>query len=46
MALSVMNLIHNQRNPQHATLWGLDDPTIVNVSFPSFYALLSDLQTV
>ncbi len=45
MALSVMNLIHNQRNPKHSTLWHLDDPTIVNVSFPSFYDMLNQLQT-
>ncbi len=44
MALTILNLIHNQRHPQHACVWEIDDPTIVNVSFPNFYSLLNDLQ--
>jgi 3-phosphoshikimate 1-carboxyvinyltransferase len=44
MALSVMNLIHNQRHPKQATLWPLDDPHIVNVSFPGFFDQLNHLQ--
>jgi 3-phosphoshikimate 1-carboxyvinyltransferase len=44
MALGVMNLIHNQRHPNKSTLWDIDDPTIVNVSFPRFYELMNHLQ--
>jgi 3-phosphoshikimate 1-carboxyvinyltransferase len=44
MALAIMNLIHNQRNPQHACLWPIDDTDIVNVSFPGFYELFNRLQ--
>ncbi|XVJ50830.1 MAG: 3-phosphoshikimate 1-carboxyvinyltransferase [Vampirovibrio sp.] len=44
MALTVMNVIHNQRHPQHARVWAMDDPLIVNVSFPDFYDLLNRLQ--
>jgi len=44
MALGVMNLIHNQRHPNKATLWDIDDPTIVNVSFPGFYEQMNELQ--
>jgi 3-phosphoshikimate 1-carboxyvinyltransferase len=44
MALAVMNLIHNQRNPQQACLWPIDDTDIVNVSFPGFYGLMNRLQ--
>jgi 3-phosphoshikimate 1-carboxyvinyltransferase len=44
MALAIMNLIHNQRNPQQACLWPIDDTDIVNVSFPRFYELFNRLQ--
>ena len=44
MALTVLNLIHNQRHPKQATLWPLDDPHIVNVSFPGFFDQLNHLQ--
>jgi 3-phosphoshikimate 1-carboxyvinyltransferase len=44
MALGIMNLIHNQRNPEQAYLWPIDDTEIVNVSFPGFYELFNRLQ--
>jgi 3-phosphoshikimate 1-carboxyvinyltransferase len=44
MALTILNLIHNQRHPKNACVWDIDDPSIVNVSFPRFYPLLNALQ--
>jgi 5-enolpyruvylshikimate-3-phosphate synthase len=43
MALTILNLVQNARNPEIATVWALEDPTIVNVSFPSFFETLAGL---
>jgi 5-enolpyruvylshikimate-3-phosphate synthase len=43
MALTILNLVQNARNPELATVWSLEDPTIVNVSFPSFFETLAGL---
>jgi 3-phosphoshikimate 1-carboxyvinyltransferase len=43
MALTVLNLVHNARHPERAAVWALEDPSIVNVSFPSFFETLASL---
>lgn len=43
MALTILNLVQNARTPELATVWALEDPTIVTVSFPSFFETLAGL---
>ncbi|MCX5919864.1 MAG: 3-phosphoshikimate 1-carboxyvinyltransferase [Candidatus Melainabacteria bacterium] len=43
MALTVLNLVQNARHPKESAVWALEDPTIVNVSFPSFFETLAGL---
>ena len=43
MALTVLNLVQNARHPKESAVWALEDPTIVNVSFTSFFETLAGL---
>jgi 3-phosphoshikimate 1-carboxyvinyltransferase len=43
MALTILNLVQNARHTKVATVWALEDPNIVNVSFPSFFEILAGL---